>query len=150
MQNCLVILVSFFLHYQPTLPKYFWTSQIVEAKRFSFAYAGVIWPSKAVVCKRCIHCITIGVKFLCRSLFIFQSAALSWDFWGKLVAPGSFEASQVEVFVLWRFTSSDLLFNHFISLLLHMYSSERKKTVVGEVQSLFPLWHSPKKKKSVA
>lgn len=87
----------------------------------------------------------MGVKFLCTGLFIFQSAALSWDFWGKLVALGSFEASQVEGFVSRRFTSSELFFNRFISLLLHMYSGEGKKTVVGEVQSLFPLWYSHKK-----
>lgn len=112
---------------------------------FSFVYLGVIWSSKAAVCKRHIRRITIGVKFLCTGLFIFQSAALSWDFWGKLVALGSFEASQVEGFVSRRFTSSELFFNRFISLLLHMYSGEGKKTVVGEVQSLFPLWYSHKK-----
>lgn len=111
----------------------------------SFVYLGVIWSSKAAVCKCHIHCITIGVKFLCAGLFIFQSAALSWDFWGKLVALGSFEASQVEGFVSRRFTSSDLFFNRFISLLLHMYSSEGGKPVVGEIQSLFPLWYSHQK-----
>lgn len=95
---------------------------------FSLRSSGVTWSSKAAVCKRCIHCITIGVKFLCTGLFIFQSAALSWDFWAKLVALGSFEASQVEGFVCGRFTSSDLLFSRFISLLLHMYSGEGKKT----------------------
>lgn len=43
--------------------------------------------------------LTIGLWFLCARLFIFQSEALSEDFWGKLVALGSFEASQVGGFV---------------------------------------------------
>lgn len=117
---------------------------------FSLRSSGVTWSSKAAVCKRCIHCITIGVKFLCTGLFIFQSAALSWDFWAKLVALGSFEASQVEGFVCGRFTSRDLLFSRFISLLLHMYSGEGgKKLLLVKCRVYFPCgMHAPKKNKN--
>lgn len=126
----------------PKEPSYRWQALL-------FVYLGVIWSSKATVCKRHIRCITIGVKFLCAGLFIFQSAALSWDFWGKLVALGSFEASQVEGFVSRRFTSSDLFFNRFISLLLHMYSSEGENLLLVKYRAYFPCGIHRKKKNCV-